>query len=110
VNVNGIRKERVDCLLKRACDYYGVDISELTTTQKGRSNSNSVWKWKRYLILILYDNTDLDFTEIQSVLGYKSRPILSIHYNKLKEELSNEFYGSDKIKRNYKTLLTNIGL
>jgi hypothetical protein len=101
--IGGKRKEKIDLIINGFCDYYGISANELCKTANRRQGAG--WKWKRFLVLILYDYTDLDMVEIMNVLGYKSYPHVSYHYNKLKEELSGELYGSQKTKLIYNELL-----
>ena len=108
--VAGIRKKEVDALLLKFCEYYGVTLDMLLQTRKGRGAGDSVWKWKRFLVIILYDYYDLDFTEIQSVLGYKSYNGVYGNYQILKEELSDALYGSDKVKLSFNKLLKYLQL
>lgn len=101
----GVRKERVIKILNKACEYYGVDIDSLLATQRGRLKSSDVWRWKRYLVLILYENTGLVASEIQSILGYKQVQTVLYHIERLKDEISEQSYGSAKTKRDYNELV-----
>jgi chromosomal replication initiation ATPase DnaA len=101
--LQGIRKEKVDAIVNGFCQYYGVKADDLCKSTKGREGI--LWKWKKYLIPILYDNTDLDFAEIMKILGYKSYPNVTYHYKVIKEEISDELYGSQKIRLNYNELI-----
>lgn len=105
----GIRKERVDRILADFCEYYGVSHKELLNNNKGKG-ANDIWKWRRMLVPILYDNTDLDFAEIKDILNYKQYRSVQYHYEKLKEELSDEAYGSEKTKLSYNLLLNHLNL
>lgn len=104
--IAGIRAEKIDRIIQSACAYYGAERDAVCMSVKG----TQPFRWKRYLIVILYDYTDLNLTEILNVLGYKSYTNLHYGYKKLKDELSDEIYGSAKVKLSYNELLKHLGL
>jgi chromosomal replication initiation ATPase DnaA len=106
IAIHGIRAKKIDDLVQRACDYYGVKKEDLCMSRKG----TQLFRWKKYLVVVLYDHTDLSFTEIQSVLGYKSYNAMHYNYEVLKEQLSEDRFGDDKIKLSYNELLKHLGL
>ena len=105
--ITGKRKEHIEKILLGVCDYYGITIEQLLEFRSYRDKLG-IWKWKRYLIKILFDHTDLDITEIKDVLGYKSYANVVYSLNVLNEDLSSESYSDSKIKFNYNQLLKHL--
>jgi chromosomal replication initiation ATPase DnaA len=107
-SIKGVRGERVDNILSKMGEYYGVSKESLTTCHVGRKGD--VWKWKKNLVFVLYQHTDLSVDEIQKVLGYKQYGTVNYHIKAMQEELSDEKYGIDRAKKTYNEIIKFLGL
>jgi len=110
-DVNGkimTQPEKVEHILKGGCEFLGIPSSALVRGEIG--TRSGLWKKKRYLIPVLYDYTVLSYTEMVDLLGYNDLPALRRGYDAIKNELSNEFYGSEKTRTIYNELLNYLKL
>jgi chromosomal replication initiation ATPase DnaA len=99
--------EKVEYILNRGCAYLGLDKDKLD--YRG-GNKSKDWHKKRFLIVLLLDNTNSSLREVAAYVGYKSHQNIMYHYKNMKQELSSELYGSDKIKSIYNELLSYLNL
>jgi hypothetical protein len=104
--IPGIRGEKANDILQKACDYYGIDKDDLCISRKGTQK----YRWKKYLVIALYNHTDLSFVEIQGLLGYKSYNSMHYNYEVLRDQISGGVYASDKTKLSYNELIKYLGL
>lgn len=107
--MNGILTlaQRRDHILKGASEYFDLDIKLMTSKTTKRSKQ---WWQKRYLVVLLSDYTQATFQDIAETLGYKTHVTPLYHYNKMKDELSDTMYGTEKTKRIYAELLKYLNL
>jgi len=99
--------EKIEHILNGGCEYFGITREELT---KKTGSHSSIWNKKLYLVMVLYDYTVCNMTDIATYLGYSSHNTVSYHLKIKKEELSEKMYGSDKTKRVYFELLKYLEL
>jgi len=99
--------EKVEYIIDSSCTFFGIMRSELTANVGSRSK---IWFKKRFIGAVLDDYTACTQAEIAKLLGYKERSNVSTHLRNIKEELSTELYGSEKIKRVYNELLSYLNL
>jgi len=99
--------EKVDYILDGICTYFGVEKKAMCNKNYSRSH---IFDKKRYAMVILYDYTACSFGDIKRLLGYHAATVILYHYKNLKQELSGELYGSEKVKRTYNDLLTYLKL
>jgi chromosomal replication initiation ATPase DnaA len=99
--------EKKKFLVEGACQYFGITTEELCHPNGKRSK---IWNKKRFFVSILYDYTDASYSEIARILNYATHVNVSHHYKTIKEELSDEFYNSQKTKMIYNELLTYLNL
>lgn len=100
--------QKVEYILNKGCEFLGLTREELT--DGGRGFRAPKWSKKRYFIPILTNYTILTPTEIGEVLGYYDVAALRSARERINTDLSEEFYGSEKIKLVYKELLTYLKL
>jgi hypothetical protein len=102
--------EKIEYILGGACDYFGINRSDLWE-ENGHSRRNELWGKKRYIIPLLLDYTNTSIRETGRLLGYKGGyRAIKYHYDTMKEELSGELYGSQKTKMIYTELLSYLKL
>jgi len=99
--------DQIEGILIKTAEYFGIPRELLN---KNYGNRSGIWKYKRYLIVILMDNFDMTFTQIGKLLNYKTPQNVSYSYHQLKNELSDDFFGYEKVKKTYKRLIEYIGL
>jgi len=99
--------EMVNKILSGCCEYFGVPRDAIKDNAGTRS---PLWGKKKYIIVLLYDYTACTLWDIAGILGYRSHSNMLYHYKKIKEDLSGEFYGSEKTKLVYNALLTYLNL
>jgi len=99
--------EKVNYIISKGCDYFGVKESVLVGSMGTKSNLH---RKKRYIALILYDEVEITLQEISERLGNFDKTSLSASIRRLREELSGEFYGSEKTKKIYNELLFYLNL
>lgn len=99
--------QKVEYILTKGCEYFGLDKSLL---KKKFSRGEGRWAMKRYLIPVLYGHTISSEEDIANLLGYKNKSNVAYHIKKMKEELSDETYGSDKTKAIYKEFLAYLNM
>jgi len=101
--------EKIEYILSKGCEYFGIQRADLSKPNQPGSHS-TIWEKKKMLIPVLYQNTISNYKDIARCLGYRTTANVTHHSNTLKDELSNETYGSDKTKLIYKELLAYINL
>ena len=100
--------EKVEYILDKGCEFLGLTRADLEPGGIGaRSNK---WSRKRLLIPVLFDQTILTITDVARTLGYYDTRAISNAHAIIQRDLSDEFYGSQKIKQVYKELLTYLKL
>ena len=99
--------ERVEYIIDKGCEYFGVDKKDLISPNRGRSAMGGK---KRYLSMVLSEYTVLNVPEITELLSYSSPQNVYRNILGLKQELSEELYGCEKTKRIYNELLSYLNL
>jgi len=99
--------ERVDYIINKGCEYFGMEKSELISACGTRNNKHRV---KRYIALALYTKTETTMGTIGFMLGFGSNLGVSGALKKIKEELSDDFYGENRTKEVYNELLSYLNL
>jgi chromosomal replication initiation ATPase DnaA len=100
--------EKIDYILQKSCDYFGIDRDKVQSrVGKGRS---PLWPKKRFIAYVLYKHTASTIPEIVSLLGYSQYTTVFRNIKGIEEELSEEFYGNEKVKSVYKELLSYLKL
>jgi len=99
--------EKIDYILSRSAEYFGVDKNQfhLKCTKGDR-----LWGKKKYVALVLDDNTILSRQEMSKLLGFTNGNNVSYWLKTTREELSDKFYRNDKSKMFYNELLTYLNL
>jgi hypothetical protein len=106
--IAGIRGQKVDAILTKTSEYYGVPKESILKGIKGKQSG--IWQWKRHLVVILFEHTDLDISEIQHLLGYQQYNSVNNILHVFADELSDESYGCQKTKKNHEELVKYLGL
>jgi hypothetical protein len=107
-DISGIRGEKIDYILSKASEYYGVPKEKLTSYNKGKKGG--IWRWKRNIAFVLFNYTDLAIEEIKTVLGYQSYNTVNYHIKEMTDNISDKVYGEKRTKRGYDELVKFIGL
>ena len=99
--------QKMEYIIEKGCEYFGLSKEKLTAPNMGKS---AIAGKKKYISLVLSEYTAYNVVEIASELSYKSPQNVYRNILNLKEELSEEFYGTDKTKRIYNELLNYLQL
>lgn len=99
--------KKIRHIIKKSTEYFG--ISEDFFFKKAGTRNN-VHRIKRYIAYILSNETELLLSDIAELLGYYNKDVVSVSISKLKEELSDNFYGNNKTKMIYNELLSYLNL
>ena len=99
--------EKIERIISKGCEYFGVAKAELYLKPGTRS---SIWDKKRYMVLILNRYTACDYHDIAKHMGYASQHNVRYHIKAMESLISDDIYGSDKEKRVYKELLEYLDL
>lgn len=95
-----------DYLLDGICDYYGIDRHELQTYRRQKQLVTR----RKLASRILYMYSDRTLAQVASLVGYTNHATVLHHIKKSEEELSNDYYGNDDIKKTYSQLLNHLKL
>ena len=99
--------EKIEHIINKSCTYFGVTRDDL----KPHINPKTEYLTNRqFIIKVLTDNTTLSCVSIAKLLGYRQHGTVKYHYNVISDDLSENVYGSDKIKRLYKDYLNYLNL
>ena len=99
--------EKVEYIIDRSCTYFGITRDEIKPRMKPKSELVTA---RRFVIKTLSDHTVLSFQRIADLLHFKTHSNITFHLAAINNDLSNETYGSDKIKRLYKEYLDYLNL
>jgi len=99
--------EKVEYIMNKGCEYFGFKRDILNESVGTRDN---IHKMKRYIALAIINKTEITMGEIASLLGYFSKDNVSVAIKKIKEELSDEFYGINKTKEIYNEFISYLNL
>ena len=100
--------EKIEYILSSSCTYFGLDREVIGNPKRSDKSTRSTYS--KFVIKALKDNTTLPTLGIAKILGYKTHGNVLHHYNEMTDELSDELYGSEKIKRLYKEYLNYLNL
>ena len=100
--------EKIEHILNSTCTYFGLDRETISNPKRSDKSTRSIYS--KFVIKALIDNTTLPNIGVARILGYKTHGNVSHHYNEMTDNLSGEFYGSDKIRRLYKEYLNYLNL
>lgn len=100
--------EKIEHIINKGCEFFGLTREELL--EKNLGTRGNIHRMKRYICFVILNEMEVTMDEVAHVHGlYNNKDCVSSSMKKMKEELSDEFYGSDKTKRVYKELLTHLG-
>ena len=99
--------ERVEYIIDKGCEYFGLSRDALLNACGTRNNKHRI---KRYIALAIYTKTETPMEIIGLMLGFARTEGVSNALKKIKEELSDEFYGENRTKEVYKELLSYLNL
>lgn len=99
--------ERVEHIMNESCRYFGVTKEELTPHLHPKTEYVTD---RQFIIKALTDHTTLSQIRIAKLLGYRQHQTVKYHYNAICNDLSEDVYGSDKIKRLYKDYISYLNL
>ena len=99
--------EKIEHILNGGCEYLGVKRELLEEKTGSRSK---IWHKKAFLVMLLNEYTILSVDEIANHLGYKTHANVLYNIRKMKDELSEDVYGSKKTKMIYYELLKHLEL
>ena len=94
--------EKIDYIINKGCEYFGLTPDDLLRKTGTRSN---VHRMKRYIALIILDHTETTMAGVATTLGFWNKDSVSSAIKKIRDELSDEFYGMNKTKIVYNELL-----
>ena len=99
--------EKSDYIIDKWCEFFGIGKEKL---QERLGIRSPIWDKKRYLVLVLDDNTAYSSQEIADKVGYKQRGNVNYHIRTLRDELGEDVYGRDKIKKTYSEFIAYLNL
>ena len=99
--------EKIEHILNGGCEYFGVIREQLI---ENRGPKSKIWHKKIYLVMLLREYTICNNAEIADCVGYKRPENVLYHIRKMKDELSEDVYGSNKTKMIYSELLKHLEL
>lgn len=99
--------QKVDYILTKSAEYFGVDKKDFEVNGK---NNSRIWNKKKYVALIIHDNTTCNNEEMANLLGYSGASNISYLLRTAKDEISDKSYGNLKAKMIYNELLSYLNL
>ena len=99
--------EKRDYILKKSSEYFGIALGESASSKAGRKDG---WSKKRFISLALTEHTAYSLREIASMLGYSQHGSIIYHTKTLSNDLSDEAYADDKVKRIYNEYMSYLNL
>ena len=100
------KPEKIKYIIRKSAEYFGITTDELVHVI---GTKNNIHRMKRYVALIILNQTETSMAELASILNYSYGCNVSVALKKIREELSDEFYGVNKTKVVYNELLEYLG-
>lgn len=101
------QKYKIDYIINASCDYFGLARDVMINKTGTKDN---IHRLKRYIALVLTEETEATQSDIAILLGFYSGTNTTKSIKKIREELSDEFFGVNKTKKVYNDLLTYLNL
>ena len=97
--------EKVKYIIDKSVEYFGITKERLLNDHGSRSGNQRI---KRYIALILSEETELTQQAIAEEISVSNKDCVCVMLKKIREELSDDFYGINKTKVVYRDLLKHI--
>jgi chromosomal replication initiation ATPase DnaA len=95
-----------DLIINGVCSYYGISKDTL----KKRARTAYLVSRRRIATKLLHEYTSKNLQDIANILGYRNHATIIHHLRRIDEELSDNVYGNNKLKAEYKAVLNHLNL